>query len=75
MRQCTSPSRGRSADGDHISAADALPVSGPISEAEGGPERKRLGPFHVSSHIVAGRLPCLTVVPALVIFNVTPPPE
>ena len=31
--------------------------------------------FHIDSQAVAGRLPCLTVVPALVIFNVTPPPE
>jgi hypothetical protein len=31
--------------------------------------------FHVNSHAVVGRLACLTVVPALVIFNVTPPPE
>ena len=31
--------------------------------------------FHVSSQAVAGRLACLTVVPALVIFSVTPPPE
>ena len=75
MRQCRSPSQGRSADADPVSAAAALLVSGAISEAEGGSARKRLGPFHVSSHTVAGRLPCLTVVPALVIFNVTPPPE
>jgi hypothetical protein len=76
MRQCRSPtSQGRSADADRISAANALPVWGAISEAERGSERKRFGPFHVSSHTVAGRLPCLTVVPALVIFNVTPPPE
>jgi hypothetical protein len=31
--------------------------------------------FHVSSHAVTGRLACLTVVPVLVIFNVTPLPE
>ena len=31
--------------------------------------------FHVSSHAVVGRLACLTVMPALVIFNVTPLPE
>jgi len=31
--------------------------------------------FHVGSHAVVGRLACLTVVPAVVIFNVTPPPE
>jgi len=31
--------------------------------------------FHVNSHAVVGRLACLTVAPALVIFNVTPPPE
>jgi hypothetical protein len=30
---------------------------------------------YVSSHAVVGRLACLTVVPALVIFKVTPPPE
>jgi hypothetical protein len=30
--------------------------------------------FHVSSQLVAGRLACLTVVPALPIFRVTPPP-
>ena len=28
-----------------------------------------------SSQAVVGRLACLTVVPALVIVNVTPPPE
>jgi hypothetical protein len=31
--------------------------------------------FHISSHAVAGRLACLSVVSFLVIFNVTPPPE
>jgi hypothetical protein len=31
--------------------------------------------FYVSSQAVVGRLACLTVVPALVIFSVTPPPE
>ncbi len=31
--------------------------------------------LYVSSHAVTGRLACLTVVPALVIFSVTPPPE
>jgi hypothetical protein len=31
--------------------------------------------LHICSQAVTGRLPCLTVVPPLVIFNVTPPPE
>lgn len=34
-----------------------------------------LFPFQVSWHAVVGRLACLTVVPAFVIFNVTPAPE
>jgi hypothetical protein len=43
---------------------------------EKGSKQKRFDPFfHVSSHAVVGRLACLTVVPVLVIFNVTPPPE
>ena len=54
----------------------ALPVLDAISESG-----KRVGTktfrsfFHSSSHAVVGRLACLSVVPALVIFNVTPPPE
>ena len=31
--------------------------------------------FYVRSHAVTGRLACLTVTPAFVIINVTPPPE
>jgi hypothetical protein len=44
-------------------------------------EKKRAGtktfrPFsYVSSHAVTGRLACLSVVPAPVIFKVTPRPE
>jgi hypothetical protein len=39
-------------------------------------ETKMFRPFfHVSSHAVVGRLACLTEVPALLIFNVTPLPE
>jgi hypothetical protein len=45
-------------------------------KSDEGVGTKTLRPFfHVSSHAVVGRLACLTVVPALVIFNVTPPPE
>ncbi len=54
---------------------DVLPVFGAISNAMRGSERTFRPFFHVGSHAVVGRLACLTVVPALVIFNVTPPPE
>jgi hypothetical protein len=40
-----------------------------------GSERKVSALFHVSSQAVTGRLARLSVVPALLIFKVTPPPE
>jgi len=54
---------------------DVLPVFGAISNAMRGPQRTFRPFFHVGSQAVVGRLACLTVVPAVVIFNVTPPPE
>ena len=56
-------------------SADDLLDFGTTSDAEKGSERQRFGPFYVSAHAVTGRLACLSVVPAAVIFNVTPLPE
>ena len=57
------------------SGAYALPDFGTISDTEKGSERKRSGPFYISSHAVIVRLACLSVILVLVIFNVTPRPE
>jgi hypothetical protein len=58
-------------------AASPMPMRcrGAISRAKKGRNKNVSALFHVSSQAVVGRLACLTVVPALVIFNVTPPPE
>jgi hypothetical protein len=64
-----------SVDASRKLGADALLVLGAISKAEKGSEPKVSALFYVSSHAVVGRLACLTVVPVLVIFSVTPPPE
>ena len=42
---------------------------------KGSERQQRFGAFYVSAHAVTGRLACLSVVPAAVIFNVTPLPE
>jgi hypothetical protein len=56
--------------------ADDLLDFGTTSDAEKGSERQqRFRAFYVSAHAVTGRLACLSVVPAAVIFNVTPRPE
>src|ERR1700730_8168636 len=73
------PSRSGSADANRKLDTDAK-VLGAISKVEHGsqPDVPALfGPalFYVSSHAVVGRFACLTVVPILVIFSVTPPPE
>jgi len=64
-----------SVDAKRKAAADVLLVSGGRSRMLRGSKQMFRPFFHVSSHAVAGRLACLIVVPALVIFNVTPPPE
>ena len=62
-------------------AASLMPICcrslAAISNGMKGSERKCSGPFLYTSRsqAVTGRLACLTVVPALVIFSVTPPPE
>ncbi len=73
------PSRSGSADANRKLDTDAK-VLGAISKVENGSEPSVpalfvSALFHVSSHAVVGRFACLTVVPVLVIFNVTPPPE
>jgi hypothetical protein len=62
---------------DAISKPSAydLPDFGTTSDTKTGSERQRFGPFYVSAHAVAGRLACLSVVPAPVILNVTPRAE
>jgi hypothetical protein len=56
--------------------AHQLPVFGAIFKCvKMGRNENVSAPFHVSSQAVTGRLACLTVVPALVILSVTPPPE
>jgi hypothetical protein len=67
------PSRSGSADANRRLDTNAK-VLGAISKVENGSEPDVPALFHVSSHAVAGRFACLTVVPVLVIFNVTPPP-
>ena len=63
-------------------SVDAKRKAAAVSLLSGGRSRVLRGSkqmfrpfFYVFSHAVAGRLACLIVVPALVIFNVTPPPE
>ena len=60
-------------------AASPMPIScgslGRYQKLKKGRNKNVSALFHVSSQAVVGRLACLTVVPALVIFNVTPPPE
>ena len=55
--------------------ADALLDFGAISDAKKGRNKIVSALFYTSSQAVTGRLACLSVVPALAIFNVTPPPE
>ena len=64
-----------SVDAKRKAAADLSLVSGGRSRMLKGSKQMFRPFFHVCSHAVAGRLACLIVVPALVIFNVTPPPE
>jgi hypothetical protein len=64
-----------SVDAKRKPAADVLLVSGGRSRVLRGSKQMFRPFFHVSSHAVAGRLACLIVVAAPVIFNVTPPPE
>jgi hypothetical protein len=56
-------------------AANAWSDFGGTSNTKKGRNKNVSALFHVSSHAVAGRLACLSVVPALVIFSVTPRPE
>ena len=57
-------------------ASKNLQSSGAVGKVEKGRNEIVSALFHVCSHVVTGRLACLSVVrPALVIFSVTPPPE
>jgi hypothetical protein len=64
-------------------AAGAMPMHllSPVRYQLQRVETKSFGPFYLgqfvydNSHAVTGRRACLTVTPALVIINVTPPPE
>ena len=69
-----------SVDAKRKAAADVSLLSGGRSRVLRGSKQMfrpffHVCSFHVCSHAVAGRLACLIVVLALVIFNVTPPPE
>ena len=75
-RQSRSPSRRGSVDASRKPAADAFTVPGAdIKCVIEGRNENVSALFHFNSHDVVGRMACLTVVPALVIFSVTPPPE
>lgn len=63
-------------DAGEVFYRDAPDYRGADGEAEKGRNEIVSALFHVCSHVVTGRLACLSVVtPALVIRNVTPLPE
>ena len=70
------PSPGETTDAGAKFGSDALEASGAVRKLKKGRNENVSALFHVSSHAVTGRLACLSVViPALLIFSVTPIPE
>ncbi len=70
------PSPGETTDAGAKFGSHAQEISGAVRKVKKGRNENVSALFHICSHVVTGRLACLSVVtPALVILRVTPLPE